>query len=683
MDEKKKKSKFYSIFIIILLVASSALIAFVIISPYVVLYKNYQKSAMKRVADGGEEVFKNAQSSIVYDKDDKEIAVFRSSTDKYYLNLNDISDVTKYAFVELVDRKFFDSTYADYKILIPIVKDELKAKNTVKNVSPITRRMARELFLSYDVDRDNYVTEVFVANELQKAYTKDQIFEYYINNAYFNNGYYGLEAAARGYFDTDATKLTTSKLAFLAAIAEDPSKDPLYDMDDLLVKRNVIVTRLLSDGIIDNAEYYRAISEEITFAHSEEKKYNYLESYVVNCVVTELMQKDGFIFRDTFESDAVKNTYESEYDKCYHQWFRALYTEGYRIHTSLDTAVYEELQRYVDNTLAYNTEVTPEGNNRMEGAIVCIDNSTGNVVALVGGRSVHSDSYAYNRAFEQYNVTGNVITPLNVYTPFIEWHHNPDYIVYEAQAVDGTLINKVTLREAILNWENAFATKVYGEITPKYALSLLSHMDFRRAVYAPREAGSYGYVSATLSELAAGYGTLANDGTYRKLTCIEKVDNTYGQNVYTRSNTEKNVYAANDSRIMTEILAYNMSDGYLKAIAPDNAITAGLNSVVNRGSEATMAGYSKYYTVAVWTGYIGLDNIDESKLASETLTNTNTLWKTSMEYLHKGLDLEEFENSGPYSDETEAFEESTQPTTEQPSLGGRGGHPGDGDDYLR
>ena len=683
MDEKKKPSKFKKLFIILLLVACSSLIAFIIISPYVVLHKNYEKDAKRRVDAGGEAVFKNAQSSIAYDNDNNEIAVFRSNIDKYYINSSDISDVTKYAFVEIVDRKFFDGKNAEYKTLVSIVKDELKAKKTVKGVSPITRRMARELFLSYDVDRDNYVTEVFVANELQKRYSRDQIFEYYINNAYFNRGYYGIEAAARGYFGEDASKLSTSKIAFLAAIAEDPSKSVEFDMDNLLVKRNVIITRLETDGIIDKAEYYRAISEEITFDTVSTKKYNYLESYLVNCLITELMANDGFVFRDTFESEAVKNTYESEYDKCYAYFERALYTEGYRIYTSLDTSMYEEMQQYVDNTLLYNEETTDEGNYRMDGAIVCIDNSTGYVVSVVGGRSVLTDSYAYNKAFMQYNLLGKVVTPLNVFIPFIEWHHNPDYVVYEAEAVDGTLINKVTLREAVLSISDAFTAKVYNDITPKYGLSLLTYMDFKKAAIAPNDSSRYGEVQATLTEITSGYATIANDGGYRKPTCIKKVDDTYGQSIYVRDEKVKNVYAANDSRIMTEFLRYHMSEGYLRDAAPDNAITAGYDATVNNGYDALMLGYSKYYTLGVWTGYRGLDNIDEKTISNETTTNTHTLWKKTMEYLHTGLDEEEFLKSGPYSDETEAFEQIKQPTTEQPSLGGQGGHPGDGDDYLR
>ena len=682
MEEGKKKSKGRMILIILLLVLSSVLIAFIIISPYVVLYNTYENDAKAKVESGGDSIFKNAQSSIVYDKDGNEIARFRSDIDKYYVMSSQMDDVFKQAFVALVDKDFFEGGYAKQKTLIVIVKDTDRAAKTVKDVSPVTRLMARDIFLSYDIDKDNSVIEVFVANELQKAYTREQIFEYYVNNIYFNNGYYGVEAAARGYLGKDISELTTSEKAFLAAVAEDSSLDPYTDMDSILVKRNVIVTGLLNDGIIDNAEYYRAISEKIVLNSENIKEHNYLESYVVNCVVRELMEKDGFVFRDSFESTAVRDLYEEQYTKCYTYWYRTLFTDGYRIYTSIDMDLQDKLQNQVDNTLSYNSGVNENGDYRMQGAVVCIDNGTGNVIAIVGGRSTDASEYAYNHAFQDYKPAGNVITPLNVYTPFIEWHHNPEYIVYQEEAVDGTLINKVTLREAILKWNGDFAQKVYENIGPSYGLSLLSHIGFAEALNSPAKAADYGNVQITALELAAGYATLANDGAYRKATCIVKVTNAYEQSVYSRDTSYKNVYAANDSRIMTEILAENMTDGYLKSHAPENAITAALTSTSDRGRNAYMAGYSRLYTVAVWSGYSG-NVADNEDMSARTLADSTSIWKYAMEYLHKGEKLMAFEPSGPYSKEPDAYEEILQPTTERPSLGGIGGHPEDGDDYLR
>lgn len=682
-NEKNTKNSKFKIFILLLVVVLSVLlIAFIVISPYVVAKTYYENEAKKRMDVDGDKVFKNSQSSIAYDKDGKEIVIFKSNVDKYYVYSENMTDVVKYAFIMLADRNFYESDGASDKDLYAIAKDDRLAQGTVEGISPITRQIARDMFLSYDLEKDNSVIEVFVANELEKRYTKAQLFEYYINNLYFGNGYYGIETAARGYFNCELSDLNVAEVAFLAAVADDIQLSPYNnaEMESILIKRNEIVSRMYDDKVITDAQYFSGISNDIELEKRTIVTDDYVKSYITDCVVKTLMAQDGFVFRTSFDSVAARENYEKEYSKAYTNHYAALYKEGYRIYTSFDMSLQGKMQIIIDSAVSSNKTISAQGTYALQGSGVCIDNETGRVVAIVGGRTSTSSEHVINRAFETYTIAGKVITPLNVYTPFIEWHHNPNYIVYQEEAVDGTFINKVTLREAILKYSDDFATKVYGKITPGYALSVLDRIGFEKAFMAPVTNEGHSSISTNVLELAAGYRTLENDGTYKKATCIIRITDTKGDDIYVDSTNGVNAYAANDSRIMTEILATNISEGYLKAYKTDEAITAAMASGDEKGN--FFVGYSSYYTFATYVGFEGLtqDEIKAQKI--DTYSMSGNVWKEFMSDVHKGKELVEFPEGGPYSTEENPEEEILQPTTEQPSLGGVGGHPGDGDDYV-
>lgn len=681
MEEKKKFSKGKAILLLILLVLSAILIGFVIISPYYAAVKHYESVAKKKVADGGEAIFMQSLNSIVYDKDDNEIITFESEGDKYYTYAEDMSDVVKNAFVMLIDQGFYRKKGADLKTLVQIARDDRLAAKTVEGISPITRLIARDMFLSYDLEKDNSVMEVFVANELEKAYSKEQIFEFFVNNLYFNNGYFGVEAAARGYFGRELSKLSVSEIAFLAAVAEDPQLDPYTDKESLMVKRNVIITRLLEEGVVDKVAYFSAISEIIELGGVDVKKYNYIETYVIAETIHALMESEGFVFQTSFESEEERANYDVIYKKLYNRNMEDLFRKGYKIHTSFDMSLQEKLQADVDKALSISEITDSEGNNLLKGAAVCIDNETGLVVALVGGSTALTSEYVYNRAFEKHTPAGMVMAPLSVYVPFIEWHHNLDYIMYREEALDGTYINKVTLRDAILSYNSETNSKMFEQLKPGYIMSVLDRVGFTKAFAAPLTRDGWGMVYASSVELANGYETLANDGVYARTTCIESILDNKGAEVYKRTTKKANVYAANDSRLMTELLEGNVSDGFLSAYKPDNAVTAAMAAKVGNGYESFFVGYSTYYTVAAYAGYEGLTP-ELSGKTSDTLSVAGNVWKAYMTELHKDKKITEFPESGPYSPEVEVEQEVLQPTTERPSLGGEGGHPGDGDDHL-
>lgn len=133
-----------------------------------------------------------------------------------------------------------------------------------QGASTITQQLAKNMFLDQSITWNRKITEMFIAMELEKRFSKDQILEFYINNIYFANGYYGIEAASEGYFGKPVSELNVSQLAFLAGIPRRPNAyDPFTNYDAAVERRNSVLKQLYAAGLITSLEYYEAIEYDI------------------------------------------------------------------------------------------------------------------------------------------------------------------------------------------------------------------------------------------------------------------------------------------------------------------------------------------------------------------------------------------------------------------------------------
>ena len=157
--------------------------------------------------------------------------------------------------------------------------------------STITQQLARNIFLSHEVSLERKVKEMFIASELEKAYTKDKILEFYINNIYFGNGYYGIEAASMGYFNKTITELSNSEMIFLCAIPNSPTKyDPIENMENTLSRRNLLAKQLYELGEIDNSLYEEIVNDEDIIVNKIKNDYD--SPYKVVKVITNTITKE-------------------------------------------------------------------------------------------------------------------------------------------------------------------------------------------------------------------------------------------------------------------------------------------------------------------------------------------------------------------------------------------------------
>lgn len=680
--QKKKRKKKYRVFwffakvqLLLLLVVAGALGVYYF-GGYAQKVSELQKDAKRLVSQSDESTFRSVQTSVVYDANGQMISTLKGEKDVYYLEYDEIPAYATAAMVSIEDKKFYRHNGIDVKAILRAVKAMIENGEVTQGGSTITQQLARNVFLNQDVKWERKVEEMFIAVELEKIYSKDKIMEFYMNNIYFGNGYYGIQAASKGYFNTDVNNLSLSQIAFLCAIPNNPTLyDPIEHSENTIKRRDRILSNMLEDGKISQQTYDEAVAETITLNRPEQTKNDYVETYTYNCAVRALMEQQGFEFKTEFASEEEKETYETNYQIAYEDVQKSLYTKGYRIYTSIDLSMQQQLQSAVDTNLAEFTEQNEEGIYTLQGAAVCIDNHTGYVKAIVGGRNQNLPGYTLNRAYQSFRQPGSAIKPLIVYTPALEGQYTPDSIVMD-EKIEGGPSNagdyyegEITLRYAVEKSKNTVAWNLLSELTPEVGLSYLQEMNFSKLdAQDERLTSALGGFTNGVSavEMTAAYAALENDGKYREPTCIVKITDADGEVIYENQMEEKQVYKTNAARMMTDMMVSVMQEpeGTGNGLALSNMPCAGKTGTTNDNKDGWFAGYTSYYTTCVWVGY----DMPKELPGLSGASYPGSIWKTFMEQIHQGLTPVNF---NPYIDENkqtlddQEYMESIEQTQEE------------------
>lgn len=609
-----------------------------------------QKSAKQLVAESTLDTFRQSETSLVYDYKGELLSVLKGEKDVYYLEFKEIPVYATQAMISIEDKKFMQHEGIDLLANVRSVIALIKNRGTVtQGASTITQQLARNIFLTHAVTYERKLKEIFISIELEKKYSKELIMEFYLNNIYFANGFYGIQAASKGYFDKDVSELSLSQIAYLCAIPNNPTiYDPFDNPDNTIKRRDRILAQMYEDGKIGKEEYDKAVNEEITVKQQEITSNNYVQTYVFYSATRALMAEQGFELRNTFESEEDRASYNEEYTELYNQYQKSLYHKGYRIYTSIDMTKQNLLQNAVDETLQDYKDKNEENVYAFQGAAVSIENETGRVVAIVGGRYQKSLAYSLNRAYQSFRQPGSAIKPLIVYAPSFENGYYPDNLVIDEKFEGGpsnannTYAGEITIRKAVEQSKNTIAWKLFEELTPKVGLSYLLNMNFAKIDkndYYPA-ASLGGFTNGTSPvEMTAAYATLENDGVYREPTCIVTIKDAEGEVIVGDLVAKKRIYDVNAARIMTDVLTGVMKNGTGKGLALNNVVSAGKTGTTNDKKDGWFVGYTPYYTTGVWVGY----DIPKSVSALSGASYPGTIWKAYMNEIHKDLKAVNFE----------------------------------------
>lgn len=676
--KKKKNKKWRKVRFVIEVIILIVLLTVLLVGIF--LYLRYGKEilqmkedAVAMVATSNLDTFRQSETSVVYDTNGKQISTLKGEKDVYYISYDKIPVDVIDGIISIEDKKFEKHKGIDFKAITRAFIALIKNKGEVhQGASTITQQLSRNIFLTHEVSWERKVKEIFIAMELERKYSKNQIMEFYLNNIYFANGYYGIEAASKGYFSKSVNELSLSEMIFLCAIPNSPNLyDPCDHFDNTVGRRNRILDQMLKDNKITKSEYNEAVSEEIVLNMTTQKKKNYIETYIYYCAVRALMQNQGFVFRSNFKDEADRERYDELYNSLYNECQLSLFSSGYRIYTTIDTKKQKNLQKAVDDNLKAFTSKNGEGIYEMQGAGVCIDNSNGMVVAIVGGRSQKTTGYTLNRGYQTFRQPGSSIKPLIVYTPMYERGYTPDSIVVDEKFeggpknADGTYAGKMTVRRAVELSKNTIAWKLFEELTPKTGLSYLTNMNFSKIVandYYPAISLGGFTIGASPVEMASGFATIQNDGFYREPTCILKILDTKGNELFIADQTGKSVYQKNAARMMTDTLKGVMTSGTGRRVALNNIVSAGKTGTTDDKKDGWFVGYTPYYTTSVWVGY----DIPKSVSDLSGATYPGRIWKQYMDWLHEGLEPKEFPEYTPTESKVDTKIEDE--ATEEPEM---------------
>lgn len=628
---KKKKRDMGSFFFRL---TQAAMLCFLLGICYLFYQTGYIQTVMELYAEAQEVIegssvrdFQTDQSGEVYDTDGNLIALLKNERNIVYLTSDKIPDQVKKAFVSIEDKRFYKHKGADPFAILRAVQSLISKNSITQGGSTITQQLARNIYLTHTVKWERKVEEIFIAMALEKKYSKDEILEFYINNIYFSNGYYGIQAASRGYFSKDAGELSLSETAFLCAIPNSPgSYDPLQHKENTLKRRDLILDNMYEDGVITESEYEQAINETVTLNPSKVSfTRTWAHTYIYECAAKALME-------------ATEEDYETCRDK--------LYTGGYRVYTSIDMDTQALLQNTIDEQLAdYNT-LNNNGTYALQSSAVCIDNSTGLVTAIVGGRTQEDISTDYNRAYMSFRQPGSSIKPLLVYTPSLERGYSASSTVIDSKEEDGPSNSSgrysgaISLRTAVEQSKNTVAYKLFRELTPEVGIPYLLSMNFSSISEEDYTlASALGGLTngASSLEMTAGYATLANEGVYRLPTCITMITDMSGNIIVMPDQDEHQVYQTEAAHEMTNILEGVLTRGTARGKGIPNMPCAGKTGTTNDNIDGWFVGYSAYYTTGIWVGFDSPRGV--SALAGSTYPVN--IWNTFMTELHEGLPSKE------------------------------------------
>lgn len=630
-----------------------AIISLCLYAKFLPDFTEAREAVFDKLVNMNQDDFIMKEDTVVYDKNDQEVGSVNAGRYQY-VEIKNISPYLYEGYIAVEDKRFKTHTGVDLLATMRAGISLIRHKGEItQGGSTITQQVIKNNLLTQEKSYTRKMAEILLAPKVEAEYSKDQIMEFYCNSNFYGNRCYGVGAASEYYFGKEAKDLEPQEAALLIGLSNSPSAyDPVNHPEAALKKRNEVLTSMKKEGVITEKEFNVAQKTEIkvmqvTYEGSNE---GYVVSYAIHCAAIAMMEKDGFVFQYTFKDKEDYEKYQTRYNNAYSERSNEIRSGGYKLYTSIDMKKQKKLQKSINEGLAFNTEKNKERTKyALQGAAVCVDNSSNYVVAIVGGRGTKD---SYNRAYLSARQSGSSIKPLIDYAPgFESGAYAPSTIVDDHVIEDGpknsggSYYGRVHIREAVARSLNTVAWQVLDAITPAYGMSFLDAMQFHNLSYIDNDNLSLSLGGFTegvrVVDMAKGFSTLANNGTYSDRTCIRKIDHASDGTIYNNTEETKQVYSEDAAWMMTDVLKGVLEEGYGtgRALKLDGGqIAAGKTGTTNSSKDVWFCGYTKYFTTVVWCGY-------DTPRAMPGVTGASlpgVIWKDYMNKIHKNKEPEDF-----------------------------------------
>lgn len=641
----------FCIFFITVIIIVGITTGGILFARYHSLYTSIRQTEYDRIANLSEETFSNLNNTRIYDDKNRLLAEI-TSADYEYVEINHVSRYIQEGYIAVEDKNFKEHIGVDPTAIaragVALVKN---SGEITQGGSTITQQVVKNTLLTSEKTYVRKCAEILLAIDMEKKFTKAQIMEFYVNSNFYGNQCYGVEAACQYYFGKSAADVNISEAAMIVGMSNSPSKyNPVANYDLALEKRNSVLTKMHKNGVITKAEMEEAMADQLLVVEkrTETLNENYQVSYAIYSTVLTLMEQNGFEFQYTFENKEEYENYKNKYSETYSEMSEYVRSGGFDIYTSLNQKQQKKLQKSVDTILSGFTEKQSDNRYAVQGAAVCVDNETGYVTAIVGGRGKKDQ---YNRAYLAQRQPGSTIKPLLDYAPAFETgEYYPSKIMNDHAITNGpknsggSYRGNISMREAIARSINTIAYQTLQGIGVDTGLAYLDNLRFSSLSYIDNQnlvISIGGFTNGVrVVDMAKGYSTLASGGTYIERSCIRKITQQGEGVAYTDTKTSHQVYLEDTAWLTTDCLKGTMELSYGTGYSCrlDNQICAGKTGTTNDSKDGWFCGYTTRYTTAVW---VGRDD-NKSITGMYGATYAGKIWQSYMNTIHEGMEIEDF-----------------------------------------
>lgn len=523
-------------------------------------------------------------SSQIYDINGNEIANVHAAENRRPVKIEQVPKDLQNAFVAVEDNRFYEHSGVDPRGIMRALYANIRGRGVSEGGSTITQQLAKNAYLTQDRTITRKIQEVFLALQLERQYTKQEILEMYLNQIYFGQGAYGVQAAAQTYFGKDVDKLTLNECAMLAGIPKSPNYySPANNMQAAQARKAVVLDQMAKYGYIANSQAQKTKQEQLTLVKPVAKEKDNTAAYFIDYVTQTLIDKYG--------ADAV-------------------YKEGLKIYTTLDMDMQKAAEAAVKKLPTYRTD--GNGVQQPQVAIVAIDPHNGYIKAMVGGRGTDQ----FNRATMAVRQPGSAFKPF-VFAAALEEHFTPNTVINDApidiggwrpQNDSGSFSGKVTMREVAQHSINVPTVKIAQKIgidKPIYYAQAMGISTFvlDGAQNDKQLATALGGMTkgVTPLEITSAYGTFANKGVHVEPVVIVKVLDRNGKVLEQSEPKQNSVISANSAAELTDMLQTVIKNGTGRK-ADIGRPAAGKTGTTSNYHDAWFVGYTPDLVAGVWMG---------------------------------------------------------------------------------
>ncbi|MGV7220129.1 MAG: transglycosylase domain-containing protein [Nitrospinales bacterium] len=565
----------------------------------------------------------------IYSSDGERIKVLG---ERRPVKLNEISPFFLKAIISVEDHRFYTHSGLDHRALLRAFYENLKRRKIVQGGSTITQQLSKNLFFTFERTWTRKVKELLIALQMEATFTKEEILEAYSNQIFYGNRAYGVEEATQTYFGKSAKDLTPLQAAMLAGLPNAPNNaNPYRSYERSMLRTKGVLRRMVEKGNLAKAEMNRILDTNLE-------------------LITPKIESNTNLYFVDYVIDKLEENYDREF----------IHFGGLKIFTTLDTKYQKLAHKTTEVHLSSLDKTMKPGKSgeplQLQASLVTIENKTGAVRALLGGRQYSLSQF--NRAVSSNRLPGSSFKPFVYHTAMETLGYSPaTVLVDEPITIDipGTKpwqpknfndkhIGKIVLKKALMKSLNVISAKLMQKVTPHKVIETARLFGVTSPL-GKHLSLALGTSGVSPLEMATAYSVIANLGVLNEPYLIQKIEDFHGNLLYEhfyhgiQRLTQKSVFPLLD---MMQGVVDNGTGKVVRRLG-FNHPAGGKTGTTNDFKDAWFDGFTKDLTTTVWVGYDNNDPmINKSGKGMTGSSAAAPLWTLYMKKLLEGKDQVKF-----------------------------------------